>query len=337
MPERRVALRRREFVARLAGLAAISSLPLTSGSRAQQPAKIPKIGFLSPASASARSTALFRKGLAELGYVEGKSIAILYRFADGNFDRLPGLAAELIAEKVDIIVAMVTQASLAAAKATTSIPIVMAGVSDPLGSRLVASLARPGGNVTGTSSMSAEVVGKSLEVLKEAFPRTAHVAVIWNPENTIFQHQMLKEADAAAAALKVRLRKFAARNPEELSSAFQAISAQAPDALMVLGDPILNLHAAQIAQFAQDRRLPAMYGTREMVAAGGLMSYAPDIAEQFRRAAIYVDKILKGAKPGDLPVEQPTKIELVVNLKVARAQGFTIPSALLLRADEVIE
>jgi putative ABC transport system substrate-binding protein len=330
-------MQRRELLTRLAGLAAISALVRPFGARAQQPAKIPRIGFLSAASAAARSTDLFRKGLADLGYVEGKTITILYRFAEGNFDRLPGLAAELIAAKVDLIVAMVTQASLAAARATKTIPIVMAGVSDPLGSGLVASLARPGGNVTGTSSMSAEVVGKSLEVLKEAFPRTARVALIWNPDNAVFQRQMLKEAEAAAAALKIDLATFGARNRAELDGVYHAISAQGVNALVVLGDPILNLHAAHIAQFAEARRLPAMYGSREMISAGGLMSYAPDIADQFRRAAIYVDKILRGAKPSDLPVEQPTKFELVINLKATRAQGLTIPSSLLLRADEVIE
>jgi len=326
-------MRRRAFVALLASMAAACPL----GARAQQAAKVARLGFLSPASASARSNAFFLKGLRELGYVEGRNIAIVYKFADGQFDRLAALAAELVESQVDVIVALVTHASLAAKNATKTIPIVMAGVSDPLGSGLVASLARPGGNITGTSSMSAEVAGKSLEVLKEAFPQTAHVAMIWNPDNAVFQRQMLKEAETASAVLRVRLTTFGARNQEALDGAFQSIAAQATDALVVLGDPILNLHAARIVEFAQRRRLPAMYGSREFIATGGLMSYGPDIGEQFRRAAIYVDKILRGAKPGDLPVEQPTKFELIVNLKTAQALGFTIPSALLLRADDVIE
>lgn len=330
-------MRRREIVRLLAGLAAIPPHPLTTGACAQQSARVPRIGFLSPASASARSTDSFRKGLAEHGYLEGKTIPVLYRFAEGNFEPLPGLAAELVAAGVDLIVAVVTQASLAAAAATKTIPIVMAGVSDPLGAGLVAGLARPGGNVTGTSSMSAELVGKTLEVFKEAFPHIAQVAVIWNPDNAVFQRQMLKKAESASAALSLRLRTYAARNREELDDAFRSIAAKATDGLMVLADPILNLHAARNVEFARGSRLPAIYGARELIAAGGLMSYGPDIGEQFRRAAVYVDKILKGAKPGELPVEQPTKFELIVNLKAARALGFAIPGALLLRADEVIE
>jgi len=327
---------RREFIIRIASGTAFS-LSFIAGARAQQAGARPGIGFLSPASASARSTNVFRGALSELGYVEGQNITIVYRFAEGNFERLPAQAAEIVAAKVVLIVAVVTQASIAAARATKTIPIVMAGVSDPVGAGLVASLGRPGGNVTGTSSMSAEVVGKSVEVLKEAFPNTSRLAVIWNPDNAIFQRQMLREAELAAATLGIRMAAFGVRGLEDLEGAFEGLAARNSDAILVLGDPILNLHAARIVASVRRSRLPAMYGAREMMTAGGLMCYAPDIAEQFRRAAIYVDKILKGAKPEELPVEQPTKFELVVNFKTAREMGFTLPSALLFRADEIIE
>jgi putative ABC transport system substrate-binding protein len=330
-------MRRRHFVALLASTAMAVGGAWPHRARAQRAAKVPQIGFLSGASATARSTDRFLKGLRELGYVDGSTIAIHFRFAEGRFDRLGALAAELVSLKVDVIVALVTQASLAAKKATDTIPIVMAAVSDPLTSGLVASLARPGGNITGTSSMSAEVLGKALEVFKEAFPGIARVAVLWNPDNALFEGQMLREAEGAAGALGIRLLTFGARNAVELDEAFAAIAKHNADALLTLGDPILNLHAARIAKFAERGRLPAMYSGREQVAAGGLMSYGPDIAEQFRRAAIYVDKILKGAKPGELPIEQPTKFELIVNLKAAKALGVALPPTLLARADEVIE
>jgi putative tryptophan/tyrosine transport system substrate-binding protein len=328
-------LRRREFITLLGGAAA---WPLAA--RGQQPAKVPRIGYLSPGSASAgllsRDEA-FRQGLRDLGYVEGRNIVIEDRFAEAKFDRLAGLAAELVRLEVDVIVAVVTQASLAAKDATKTIPIVMAGVSDPLGSGLVASLARPGANITGTSSMTAEVVGKSLELLKEAISKLSRVAVFWNPDNAVFQAQMLRETEVAAAALGVKLQTFGVRGPGELDRAFAAITRERVDALLVLADPILALHQARIVDFAQKSRLPAMYGIKEYAAAGGFMTYAANMGDQFRRAAIYVDKILKGAKPADLPVEQPTKFEFVINLKTAKALGLEVPATLLARADEVIE
>ena len=330
-------MKRRDFITLISSAAA--AWPLAA--RAQQPsAKIPRIGYLSPSSASggflARDEA-FRQGLRDLGYVEGRNIVIEYRFAEGKFDRLPELAAELVRLEVDVIVAVVTQASLAARHATTTIPIVMLAVSDPLGSGLIASLARPGGNITGTSSMTAEVVGKSLELLKETVPEVSRVAVLWNPDNTIFQAQMLREAQLAAGRLGVELRTFGARGPDELDGAFAAITSERAGALLVLADPVLFIHHRRIVDFADKSRLPAMYGVKEYAAAGGLMTYAANMTDQFRRAAAHVDKILKGARPADLPVEQPTRFELVINLKAAKALGFTFPLPLLGRADEVIE
>ncbi len=328
-------MRRREFIAMIGGAAAS---PLAA--RAQQPGRVPRIGYLSPlnrnASAVIRDDA-FQQGLRELGYVEGANIVIEYRFADGRFDRLPALAAELVQIKVDVIVALLTQASVAARDATKTIPIVIAGVSDPVGAGLIPNLARPGGNVTGTSSQTSEVVGKSLEFLKEAIPGVARAAALWNPANAVFQAQMLKEAGVAAATLKLQLRTFGARDADELDAAFAAIAQERADALLVLADPFLASHQARIIDFALKQRLPAIYGIKTYAAAGGLMTYGPSMESQFRRAASYVDRILKGAKPADLPVEQPTLFELVINLKTAKALGITIPTTLLGRADQVIE
>jgi len=325
-------MKRRTFIKGLVG----SAVAWPFAARAQQAEKVPKIGYLAPSSASARAE-VFRQGLRELGYVEGKNIVIEYRFAEGEFDRLPDLAAELARLEVDVIVSVATQASLAAKGATRTIPIVMANVSDPVGSGLVASLARPGANVTGMASMTAEVVGKSLELLKETVPKLSRVAVLWNPENAIFQAQMLRETQIAAGALGVVLQTFGARGADEFDRAFAAINRAHVGALLVLADNILILHRAQILDFAEKSRLPAMYGSREHAADGGLMAYGPRYDDLFRRAASYVDKILKGAKPADLPVEQPTKFEFVINVKTAKALGLTIPIPLLGRADEVIE
>jgi putative ABC transport system substrate-binding protein len=327
---------RRDFITLLGGAAA--AWPMAA--HAQHPERVPRIGYLSPTSAVARGrNEAFRQGLRELGYVEGKNIVIEYRFAEGNFDLLPDLAAELVGLKVDVIVAEVTQASLAAKGATRTIPVVMSGVSDPVGSGLIASLARPGANVTGTSGMSAEVVGKSLEMLKETVPKLSRVAVLWNPDNSIFQAQILRETQVAAGVLGVELRTFGARGADEFDQTFAAITrARArAGALLVLPDPIFVLHHERIVDFAAKSRLPAMYGARENVAGGGLMAYGPSYPELYRRAAAYVDKILKGANPADLPVEQPTKFELVVNLKAAKELGLELPASLLARADEVIE
>jgi putative tryptophan/tyrosine transport system substrate-binding protein len=324
-------MKRREFITLLGGAAA---WPLVA--RAQQSGKVARIGYLSPGSASDR-TDVFRQGLREVGYVEKKNILIEYRFAEGNFDRLADLAAQLVQLKVDVIVAEATQASLAAKDATRTIPIVMLIVADPVGSRLVGSLARPGANITGTSSMTAEVAGKSLQLLKQVVPNASRAAVLWNPKNVVAQAKLLQETEVVAAALGVQLQLVGVRGPGEFDSAFAEITRGDASALLVMADPILVLHKTRIVDFAKKSRLPAMYGNREYVGAGGLMYYGSHLADIFRRTATYVDKILKGAKPADLPVEQPTRFEFVVNLKTAKTLGLTIPGDVLSIADEVIE
>ena len=328
-------MNRRNFITLVAGLVA---WPLAA--RAQQSVKVPRIGYLSPGSSSpgpfARHDA-FREGLRELGYVEGRNIAIEYRFADGKFDRLAELAAELVGLKVDVIVAAVTQASLAAKNSTSTIPVVMMSVGDPVGSGLVSNLARPGANVTGTSSMTNDVMGKTLALLKESVPRAVRVALLRNPGNVVFQSQIWHETEAAARSLGLELQPFGARSPDELDGTFAAIAGARADALLVQPDPILGGQLSRIVDLAHKSQLPAMYGAREYAVAGGLMAYGPDYAERYRRAAAYVDKILRGTKPGDIPVEQPTKFEFVINLKTAKALGLDVPPTLLARADEVIE
>jgi putative ABC transport system substrate-binding protein len=329
-------MRRREFIGLLGGAAAWPGMLCPLRLAAQEPRKIPRVGYLSPAELTLRDEA-FRQRLHDLGYVEGKNIVVEYRFAEGKFDRLPAFAQELVRLEVDVLVSIVTQASLAAKHATSTIPIVIVAVSDPLGTGLIASLARPGGNVTGTSAMSADVVGKSLEMLKEAVPALSRVAVVWNPDNAIFQAQMLRETQLAAGRVGIELRTFAVRGPNEFEPAIAGATSAQAGALLVLTDPAYLPHAARIAELANKSRLPAMYGNREYAVAGGLMAYGTNFAALFRRAADYVDKILKGAKPADLPVEQPTMFEFVINLSTAKALGLDIPSTLLARADEVIE
>ena len=325
-------MRRREFIQLLAGVAMVGPLP----AHGQTP-KPRRIGYLSPRSSLSASDRAFLQGLRDVGYVEGSNILIEFRFADGKFERLPALAAELVQLDVDVIVTAVTQASLAAKASTKTIPIVMLAVGDPVGSGLIASIARPDANVTGTSAMSSEVIGKTLELLKEVVPRLSLVAVLWNPANATFQGQLLREAEVAAGALGLQLRKFEARGGEELNSAFAAIVEVKADALLVLPDATLLEHRAQVIALANRNRLIVVYGQKDDVAAGGLMSYGPDMASQYRHGATYVDRILKGAMPRDLPVQQPTKFELAINLKAAKSLGISIPLPLLLRADELIE
>jgi putative ABC transport system substrate-binding protein len=303
--------------------------------QAQQTKKILRMGFLSPTSDDSRVEA-FRLGLRELGYTDGQNITIEYRWANGRFDKLPELAMELVRLKVDIIVAVVTQASLAAKKATPTIPIVMIGVADPEGSGLVASLARPGANITGTSSMTAEIVGKQLELLKETLPKISRVAALWNPANPIFQAIQRKEAENAARALGVQLQITEARGPEEIDRAFVSLARERTRALIILNDPVFTAARKHIAELAAKYRVPSVTGTLEHAEAGGLMAYGPSFPEMFKRAATYVDKILKGAKPADLPVERPTKFEFIINLKAAKQIGLTIPPNVLARADRVI-
>ena len=325
-------MRRREFIT-LLGVAG-AGLPLTS--RAQQTTKVHRIGLLSPTSHGLGMDA-FRDGLRALGYVESRSIIIEHRSADGRYDRLPELAAELARSRVDVIVAVVTQASVAAKNATSTIPIVMLAVGDPVGAGLVTNLARPGGNVTGTSFMAVEAGGKSLELLKDAAPKLRLVGVLWNPNNPVFQTQMVNATEIAARSLGIELRMLAARNTDEIERAFELINNDRVEALTVIVDPVFIEHRAQLTALATTKRLPSVSQFRDYAEAGGLMAYAPDFSELGRRAASSVDKILKGAGPGDLPVEQPTKFQLVLNLKTAKAIGFTIPPTLLARADEVIE
>ena len=280
----------------------------------------------------------FRQRLRELGWVEGQNIVIDYRYAEGRVDRLPDLAAELVRLKVDLIVASAgTQAATAAKNATETIPIVMIYVRDPVGTGLIASLARPGGNVTGVSgSAGLELFAKQLELLKETVPKIRRVAILSNPDNAY--HQLaIREVNVAARSLGVQLQLLEARGPNEFDGAFAAMAKERVGALLVLSDAIFGSHRTRLADLAARSRLPAAFGVRDDVEAGGLMSYGPSFLDLFRRSAAYVDKILKGAKPADLPVEQPNKFELVINLKTAKTLGLTIPQSVLLRADQVIE
>jgi putative ABC transport system substrate-binding protein len=279
----------------------------------------------------------FRAELRELGWVEGQNVSIEFRFADGRFDRLPDLAAELVRLKVDLIVAVPTPAALAAKNATGTIPIVMISVSDPVGIGLAASLARPGGNITGGSfSVGTGVIGKQLQLLKEAVPRARSVAVLMNPTNP--GHALaLDDMKADAESLGLSLRVLEARTPLELDPAFAAMLKERVDALLVVADAMFSANRTRLAELAARNRLPAVYTFREYVHAGGLMSYGPNLALQYRQAAGYVDKILRGATPAELPIEQPTKFELVINLKTAKALGLPIPQPLLLRADDTVQ
>ena len=300
--------------------------------------RIPRIGFLTAAgrAGSAHLIEAFLQGLRDLGYVEGKNIAIEYRLADAKFERLPELAADLVRLKVDVIVAAVTQALLAAKAATATIPVVMVAVSDPVGAGLVASLARPGGNLTGTSAMTAETAGKPLGLLKETLPKISRVAALWNPANPVFQASHLREVEVTAKALGVKLQSLKARDPEEIDRAFAAIVRERTSALQLLGDPVFASNRKQIAALAIKHRLPAVSGPKEYADAGLLMSYGASFPESYRRAATYVDKILKGTKPADIPIERPTKFEFVINLKTAKLIGVNVPQSVLFRADKVI-
>src|SRR5438105_3824212 len=297
-----------------------------------------RIGHLSPSTAADAShlREALRQGLLDLGYVEGRDLVIEYRSAEGKVERLSALAAELVVLRVDVIVASSTAGALAAKQVTRTVPIVFIGAADPVTSGLVTSLARPGGNVTGSSNLAPELVGKCLEQLKQAVPGVSRVAVLWQPggqgEGT--NKDMLKGAEVAAQVLGVRLQFVETRGPEDFDRAFSEMTRARMGALTVLPSAMLFIERRRIVDLAAKSRLPAAYTWREFVDAGGLMSYGPNLADMFRRAAIYVDKILKGAKPGDLPVEQPTKFALVINLKTAKALGLTIPQTLLPRADQ---
>jgi putative ABC transport system substrate-binding protein len=304
---------------------------------AQQAGKVARIGYLSPGSPTSAPhiDEAFRQGLRELGYVEGQNIVIEYRWAEGRAERLPDLAAELVNLKVDVIVAGGTPAPLAAKHATSTIPIVMATAGDPVGSGLVASLARPGENVTGLSAISPELGGKRLQFLKEVIPGVSRVAVLWNAANP-YAVLVWRQTEAAARTLGVQVQSLAVRGPDDFENALPAAIKWGAGALIVVEDPLTYIHRMRIADFAARNRLPWIDGYREYAEAGALMAFGPNLADLYRRAATYVYKILKGAKPADLPVEQPTKFELVINLKTAKALGLTIPESVLVLADEVI-
>jgi putative ABC transport system substrate-binding protein len=305
---------------------------------AQQAGKVYRVGFLGNSSAALEANLVgpFREGLRELGYVEGRNIVIEYRWAEGKYERFPALIAELAALNVDVIVTAGTPAALAVKRTTPSIPLVMAAVGDPIGVGLVASLARPGGNVTGLSAIAPELEGKRLELLREVVPKLSHIAVLWNPDNP-FHAGSLKETRAAAQVLGIKAQLVGVRISEEFPAAFAAIVRERPGALLVLADRIFLHNRARIVDFGAKHRLPGVYPYRELVEAGGLMSFGPSYPGMHRRAAHYVDKILKGSKPADLPVEQPATFELIINLKTAKALGLTIPPSLLRRADEIIQ
>ena len=307
---------------------------------AQQPGKVPRVGYLHPGSPSdplrQRRLEAFRQGLRDLGYVEGQNIAIESRWAEGQYDRYPALAAELVRLKVEVIVAVTGLATQAAQQATRTIPIVMLLVADPVGSGLVASLARPGGNVTGLTGMSPDLVGKQFQLLKGVVPEVSRVAILRHPDNAA-SPALLREAEAAARILGVRLQTLAVRNPQEIDSAFAAMTRERAGALLITPDSFFANQRRQIAELAIKRRLPSLANFAEYAEAGGLMVYGPDFNDLERRVATYVHKILQGARPADLPVEQPAKFELVINLKTAKALGLMIPPLVLGRADQIIE
>ena len=319
---------------RLIGLAVMLTVsfivaPLAAG--AQQRAKVPRIGILSSDAASTREEA-FRQGLRDLGYVEGQNVAIESRYADGRFEKLPGLATELVRLNVDVIVASPTEAIRAAQGATKTIPIVMAFSGDPVGSGIVAQLGHPGGNITGLTTMAAELTAKRLEFLKAIAPTISRVSFLANQATP---KQFVSEVEAAGRVMGVHISAVMVQDANELDRTFSAMAKGAVDGLVV--DLVLHEYRRRIADLAIRHRFPAVSGPREFAAAGGLMAYGPDYRDLFRRAATYVDKILKGVKPADLPVEQPTKFELVINLKTAKALGLTIPQSILVRADEIIQ
>lgn len=323
---------RRTFIGTLAGGLLASPFIVL----AQQPSKLPRIGVLGNDSQGGATLESFRAGLRELGYVDGRTVVMEWRWAEGRNDRLPALAMELVQSKVDVIVVSSVPAVRAVMQATSTIPIVSISLAyaDKLG--LVESLARPGGNVTGLSNVQPETIGKRYEILREIAPKVVHVAVLWDPTNPT-EVLGLRENLAVAAAVGLKVQPIEVRTPDDYPSAFATVTASRAEALYPFGNPVNGKHRALIADFALRNRLPSVCSARFYVEAGGLFSYAPSFIDLYRRGATYVDKILKGAKPADLPIEQPTKFELVINLKTAKALDITIPQLLLLRADEVIQ
>ena len=325
-------MKRREFIALLGSAAA--ALPLAA---AAQP-KIPRIGFMGNSTAALEANLLdaFREGLRELGYEDGRNIVIEYRWADGKYDHFPVLVAELIAAKVDAIVTAGTPAALAVKNATTTVPLVMVAVGDPIGTGLVPSLARPGGNLTGLSSIAPDLEGKRLQLLREVTPALSHVGIFINSLNP-FHVSSMRQAHDAAQTMGIKLRLHDIRKSEDLDDAFAAIRKERPDALLILADRVFLHNRERIVDFANEQRLPNVNAYKELVEVGGLMSYGPSYEDIHKRAAIYVDKIVKGAKPADLPIEQPSKFTFIVNLRAAKTLGVTVPSQLLGLVDQLIE
>jgi putative ABC transport system substrate-binding protein len=323
-------MQRREFITLLGGAVAVSPLAV----KAQQANKVYRIGTISAGQPTGRND--FRDALNALGWIEGKNLIYERRYAENRLERLPDLVAELIRLNVDVIVATGTLAPIAAKRATTTIPIVMTSAGDPLGSGLVASLAKPGGNVTGLSLMAPELAGKRLELLKEIIPGLTRIAVLWNAANP-YSANVFDQTKLAAEKLGVEVQSLRIRSPNDLDGALEEALRQNAAALIAVEDPLTFDNRQQIVTFAAKSKLPAIYGVREFADAGGLLAYGANLADLSRRAAGYVDKILKGAKPSDIPVEQPTKFDFVMNLKTAKSLGLIIPPALLARADEVIE
>lgn len=315
-------------------LVALLAVPLIAN--AQDAKKTPRIGVLMPQAPGGRGTAALREGLRELGYVEGRNIAIEWRFAGGKAEQFPDLAAELVRVKVDVIVATINPAVAAAQRATSTIPIVMVMATGPVGSGFVVSLARPAGNTTGLTTQATDLHGKWLQLLKEAVPNASRMAVLWDPAEP-GRRDEVREAEVAGRALGVQLQLFEARTPSELDRPFSAMTSDGVGAVLVWPSSMIYAHRARIAELATKSRLPTMCVARWYVEAGCLMSYAPDLVDLYRRSAYFVDRILKGVKPADLPVEQPTKFELVINSKAAKALELTIPQSLLLRATELIQ
>jgi putative ABC transport system substrate-binding protein len=317
----------------------VGALAAPVAAEAQQAVKIYRVGWLSAGSRDYNPPAdqAFLRGLRVRGWIEGQNVVVEHRYAEGRNERLPALAAELVQRKVDVIVAVADAAAHAAKDTTKSVPVVMLLVGDPVASKLVASLARPGGNVTGmTFTPTLELLGKRLALLKEAVPHASRVAILSNPANPSHVRE-LRAVQAAAEPLKLQIHRLEARNPEDFDRVFAAMARERADGLLVLVDSMFTIHRTRLAELATRYRLPTLVGLREYVEAGGLMAYGVNIVDYVEDAAFYVDKILKGIRPGDLPVKQPTKFELVINLKTAKALGLTIPPSLLARADQVIE
>src|SRR5687767_2920598 len=324
---------RRAFIGGVASTVVMISCVVTA-----QAGKTPRIGFLGNSTAALEANLIgpWREGLRDFGYVEGQNVAVEYRWAEGRYERFPALIAELLALKVDVIVTAGTPASQAVKRATSTIPLVMIAVGDPVGTRLVSSLGRPGGNATGLVSIAPDLEGKRLQLLQEIVPNLAQVALLTNPTNP-FHVGSEQQLRAAATAMHVKAESFAVRNESEFEAAFEAMLRQRPGAMIMLADRLFLHHRKRIVDFALKHRLPAVYAYQELVEAGGLMSFGPSYPGMHRRAAYFVDRILKGASPSELPMEQPSQFELMINVKTARALGLTIPPSLLLRADQVIE